>query len=134
MNNTKIKNEKTETNWFVKHRKTLFIGGGIALGITAVIIAVVLLRRKPSASEVAVVCDDISTASPELIDRVFDSFTKRKRPTEPVHVEEFLRKLHEGWHASKEQLEKAKSLGIDIPDGFTFVQAYTKYNDLPACA
>ncbi len=133
MDNNKTKEEGKIRQWLKKH-KALIIGGVVALGIVAFLIAFLLLKRKPSAKEVAAIHDAISNAPPELIDELIDSVTERKRPTEPVQVTEFLRKLHEGWHASKEQLEKAKSLGIDIPDGFTFVQAYTKYKDLPACA
>lgn len=98
----------------------------------AAVIAFLLLKKKPSAKEVAVVRNAISNASPEVVGKLIDSVTERKRPTEPVNVSQFIRKLHDGWSASKEQLEIAESLGIDIPDGFTFVRDHTRYNGLAA--
>ena len=46
--------------------------------------------------------------------------------SEERHISEFIRKLPEGHHASKEAIDLAESLGYELEDNETFVRPFTK--------
>lgn len=136
MDNKSIKNEEMKQKWLKKHKKALIIGGVVVVGTTAAVIAYVVLRKKPviTAEIVDVALSDLSAEPVIPIGENPNQIIKRLCPTSPVFVSSTLRKLPKGWNASEAQLKLAESFGVKVPDGFTFVQEYTKYNNIPDCA
>ncbi len=135
MDNKVFSHDKSATKWYGKHKKALIIGGVVAVGTTAAIIAYVLLRKKMvSAKEIAEAVNVFSAESIKPISEITNNFIERARPDSPVHISSHLRKLHEGWHASESQLKLAGSLGLIVPYGHTLVSGHTRYNHLLDCA
>ncbi len=130
MDNKSINNE-VDQKWLKKHKKELIIGGVMVVGTAAAVITYVVLRKKVSTAEIV---DAIDTFSTESIKPVTDTLIERTGSILPTPRCSHLRKLHEGWHASMEQLKLAESLGITIPNGHTLVRGFTKYNNLSDCA
>lgn len=133
MDNKTVNNEAAP-KWYQKHKKALIIGG-IAVGTAAAVITYVILKKKMGiAAEIVEVVINSVSAEPTHMNEISDQVIKRAAPTWPVFVSSGLRKLHDGWHASEAQLKLAESLGVIVPEGYTFVKEYTKYNFLSDCA
>lgn len=119
-----------------KYKKVLIIGGIVVVVTTAAIITYVVLRRKSTliARTADVVANSLSTESIVSICEKADQAIKRAHPTSPVFVSSGIRKFPNGYHASENQLKLAQSLGVIVPEGYTFVKEHTKYNFLLDCA
>ena len=55
----------------------------------------------------------------------FNAMEKQLSTRAPHDVSGFLRQLPDGWHASPEKIAEAIALGIDLPEGCTWVDPYS---------
>lgn len=118
-NNVQIlNNDEITQKWYQKHKK-LIIGGVVIVAAAAT--AVVILKK------IDIIRPKVVEAAVNGISAEVQNIKECARPTSPVHVDAFLRKLPEGWHPSKTQLELAETLGYAVPSEYTFVKSYTKY-------
>ena len=114
--------------WFGKHRKAVIVTATI-LAITGTV-AIVLIKGKK-----------VKIPVKELAEKIVPEASKAVKPTteavaETVSVEvdgvmktfprsEFIRHLHEGWHASAAKTAQAAEMGINLKHGETIVNACT---------
>ena len=127
--------------WVKEHRKGIIIGGSIGVGIGVCVYLVVkgknvdvpineiadsLVSKKLSLSKSAnavadVVAAPISDAANtiEMVDVVENGVVKS------FPRADFIRKLHEGWHASPAKIAQALAMNIDLRPGETIVDACT---------
>ncbi len=131
MDNKSINNE-VDQKWLKKHKKELIIGGAVLVGTAGAVITYLLLRKKVVST--AEIVDAIDTFSTESIKPVTDNLIECPGSILPAPRCSHLRKLHEGWHASMEQLKLAESLGVKVPNGCTFVRESPKAIIMPNCA
>lgn len=132
-NNVQILNNGDVTQkWYQKHKKKLIIGGVVLVTAAATAVTCVLLKKRILIKSNVVGATANGICAETLISA--ENIIERARPTSPVHVEPFIRKLPEGWHPSKTQLELAETLGYTVPSGYTFVKPFTKYGNLLNCA
>ena len=126
--------------WVYKHRKGLIITGTVvSIAGTVVVMLINGKKVKMSVNELARrIIPDVSKSAPS---KVLANISQGVIPaaaeaTEMVTVEvdgvlktfprsDFIRILHEGWHASKAKLAQAAQMGIDLKPGETIVNACT---------
>lgn len=128
-------------SWARKHKKGIII----TCGIVAVVgtIAILVINGKKVEIPVKELADEIIPEMPKAIkpldttvDAVKTVAPQVAQAAEDITLEvngvlktfprsEFIRQLHEGWHASAEKLAQAAELGIDLKPGETLVNACT---------
>ena len=127
------KEQKTLIQWIREHKKEIAIAG---ISITALVGLVLGIKNK-GAMEVfcnALKNNDskipIKTEAPRITEQVSSIesvvIPMHREYKEPFDVSYHIRKLHEGWKASPEKLERAAAYGIDLLPGQTLVESYTK--------
>lgn len=127
--------------WFRKHRKGVLITATV-LAITG-IVAILLINGKKVKIPVKELADKLVPEAPKALKPVENAanVVKQITPEVPKAVEtvtvevdgvlktfprsEFIRQLHEGWHASAAKMAQAAEMGIDLKPGETIVNACT---------
>ena len=127
--------------WFRKHRKGVLITATI-LAITGTV-AILLINGKKVKMPVKELAEKIVPEAPKAVKPVESAVNVVKQAApeaakvaETVTVEvdgvlktfprsEFIRQLHEGWHASAEKIAQAAEMGIELKPGETIVNACT---------
>lgn len=120
-------------NWWSRHKKKVFVIGGITIAVAACGIVLYINRDKviPLVKESTVkICTFIQnfTVIEESKTTPIDVF-KERRPInngEPFIVSEHIRNMSQNRQASPEKLKLAKELGLTLKDHQTFVNSYTK--------
>ena len=125
--------QKTLIQWIREHKKEIAIAGisitalvGLGLGIkNKEVMEVFRNALKNNDSKIA-----IKTEAPRITEQVSSIesvvIPLHREYKEPFDVSSHIRKLHEGWKASPEKLERAAAYGIDLLPGQTLVESYTK--------
>lgn len=132
--------EKTRV-WFRKHRKGVLIAATI-IAITGTV-AILLINGKKVKVPVKELAEktlpEVSKAVKPVenaVNVVKQTAPEAMKVAETVTVEvdgvlktfprsEFIRQLHEGWHASAKKIAQAAEMGIELKPGETIVNACT---------
>ena len=127
--------------WFHKRRKAVVITATI-LAITGTV-AILLINGKKVKMPVKELAEKLVPEMPKETNPIENGVNVVKPPvpeivksTETITVEvdgimktfpraEFIRQLHEGWHASTKKLAQATEMGIALKPGETIVNACT---------
>ena len=127
--------------WFLKHRKGVLITATI-LAITGTIV-ILLINGKKVKMPVKELAEKLVPETPKALKPVEKAMNIVEQVTpeavkvaETVTVEvdgvlktfprsEFIRQLHEGWHASAAKIAQAAEMGINLKPGETIVNACT---------
>lgn len=132
------KNEKTKT-WLRTHRKAVFITATvIAITGTFVILIIngkrVKIPIKELAERIVQEVPSISNHTSKIVKATGQVVPEITRDTVVLEVNgvmksfprsEFIRHLHDGWHASSAKIAEAAKKGIKLKPGETFVNACT---------
>lgn len=128
-------------DWFRRHRKAVVITATV-LAITGTV-AILLINGKKVKMPVKELAEKLVPEVPKAANPVENvvNVVKQAAPevanaAETVTVEvdgvmktfprsEFIRQLHEGWHASAAKMAQAAEMGIDLKPGETIVNACT---------
>lgn len=120
-------------NWWSRHKKKVFVIGGITIAVAACGIVLYINRDRviPLAKESTVkictfiqnytVIEDSKTTPIDVVNE--------KIPInngEPFVVRSHKRNLPANWHTSFEKIKLSKKLGITLKPNQTFVCSYTK--------
>jgi len=130
--------EKAEA-WFHKHRKEVLITATI-IAVTGTV-AILLINGKKVKLPVKDLAEKLVPEAPQMIKPIETAVNAVKqvvpeasKVAETVTVEvdgvlktfprsEFIRQLHEGWHASAAKMAQAAEMGINLKPGETIVNA-----------
>lgn len=124
--------------FFKSHKKAIIIGGSVT---AATIIGIILLYKNPQAlSKIKDLDVLIKKPSPKEVETIIEITANhsnlpaadvltatRSIPTEPFHVNAFVRNLPKGQHASEMAIQNATNAGITLEEGQTFVTEFIKY-------
>lgn len=114
--------------WFRRHRKGVLITA-IIVAITGTV-AILIINGKKVKMPVKELAEKIVPDIPKAV----PAATKAVEETVSVNIDgvvktfprsEFIRQLHEGWHASAEKIAQAAEMGIELKPGETIVNACT---------
>ena len=134
-----MKERKSMLKWIKEHKTELTIAG-LSIG-TLILIALGIknravlndiwkkLQEAIKASELKKTLTTAAASSAELIDNDLATVlvdTAKDEKLIPVNVREFIRNLPSGHHASPEKIAEALQRNIDLTDGQTLVDSYTK--------
>lgn len=107
--------------WIYKHRKGLVIAGVVL--VAAGVAAIIIINGKKVKVPLQVLAE-VAPELPQVAETVSDTVTvKVGEIIKTFPRESFIRHLHAGWKASAEKIAQAASLGINLKDGETFVNA-----------
>ena len=124
--------------WAKEHKKELIIAG---IGVGALILIILGIRNKATVKAVWNSMKEHirqpSTGHPEAITRVVAEIPPApapevprmlpsNSPSLPFEVRRHVRELPKGWHASPEKIATAAAYNIELLDGQTWVDSYTK--------
>ena len=125
--------QKTLIQWIREHKKEIAIAG---ISITAMVGLVLGIKNKEVMEALwnALKNTDskipIKTETPRITEKVSNIesvvIPMHREYKAPFDVSSHIRNLHEGWKASPEKLERAAAYGIDLLQGQTLVESYTK--------
>ena len=134
---TEVDTKRDFKNWIKLHKKQLAFVGLSSAAIVGLILGAknkdILMELWMSLIE-KVGEEPAKIISPSLNEDAFISVVTPANPTrtytspkEPVHVDQFIRRLPIGWHHSEEKAAEARALGIQLLPHQTLVNSYTKY-------
>lgn len=121
-------------NWWSRHKKKVFVIGGITIAVAACGIVLYINRdtviplAKESTVKISTFIQNF-TVIDESKTTLINDVVKEKRLInngEPFVVRSHKRNLPANWHTSFEKIKLSKKLGITLKPNQTFVCSYTK--------
>ncbi|MGX7047456.1 hypothetical protein RU86_GL000174 [Lactococcus piscium] len=117
-------NNEKKTNFYQRHKRAIWIIAGVVAASFGAVYIFKIINLDPENEESSFSTDTGSITNATIDD--LSIISDNSPIQEHVSVREHYRTLPEGCHPSVEKQAEAESLGIPIPEGKTFVNAYIK--------